>query len=281
MALLPLFFVAQQSTTVLPDSTYTHPPLSCSSCAGSLWSFETNAQVLDNQYTETTLMNYLFCFQSLCYRTRYLAANNFALTIPSDAAIDGIVVTISGFNSHPFSVRDSTIRLTKSYNMVGSNLPDTVSWSTQDMNRIYGAGSNLWGETWTPAEINDPGFGVFYKAYNYSDSTPVFKLDVVSITVQYTTPIGTFTQTSTPKQFYTHYDPSSSTVYVTFEPEQAGLDYSFQVMNISGTVVYEEQVADVAVFERRLSTISFSPGIYFVRFMGRDEQFIRKFPVAP
>src|SRR3990167_6859845 len=134
LALLPALSVSQQNTVSLPDSAYTHPPASCSICAGSLWINENNAKLFDSQYTETELMPNLFCFQSLCYRSRYLGANNFEMNIPSNATITGIFVTISGFSSHPFAVRDSTVRLTKNYDMVGNNLPDTASWSTQDMN---------------------------------------------------------------------------------------------------------------------------------------------------
>lgn len=278
--LSPVLSPAQQTETGLPDSTYTHPPASCTVCAGSLWVFENNAQQFDSQYSETELMPYLFCFQSLCYRSRYIAANDFDMSIPSDATITGIEVSLSGFASHPFAVYDSTLRLTKAYNMVGVNVPDSASWQVQDENRLYGTGLGLWGESWTPAEINDPGFGIMFKVFNASDSSPVYKLDVVSITVHYTTPQGSGSQTSTPKNFTTVFEPASGAIHVNFEPETPS-SYTFSILTLSGTEVYREVIPEVTSFDARVSALHFNPGIYFVRFHSDKDQFVRKLVIAP
>ncbi|MCC7302433.1 MAG: T9SS type A sorting domain-containing protein [Bacteroidia bacterium] len=281
LALSPLFCSAQQTVVALPDSTYTHPPASCTICAGAMWTDENKVQLFDNQYAETELMPFLFCFQSMCYRSRYMAANRFEFSIPANASITGIEVRLSGFASHSLAVYDSTIRLTKNYAMVGANTPDSAAWDLQDENRVYGVGLGLWGETWTPAEINDPGFGVFFKVFNRSDSMPLFKLDVVSVSVHYTTPQGTSVQTSTPKTFISVFYSSVSQLAVTFEPALPGEDYTFELLNISGTVLHREPLPDLSFFDARVHTLGFSPGVYFVRFLSGEKQFVRRLVLAP
>lgn len=56
---------------------------------------------------------------------------------------------------------DNSVRLKKAAGYVGNDYAQTaVEWSTTQAYTIYGGPGDLWGTTWTPAEINDVNFGV-------------------------------------------------------------------------------------------------------------------------
>ena len=79
---------------------------------------------------------------------------------------------------------DNSVRLVKGGTITGSNYAKpTVSWPTGDTYETYGGATDLWGTTWTPADINDPNFGVVLSAIVQGNSLQV---DHISITV-YTT----------------------------------------------------------------------------------------------
>lgn len=52
----------------------------------------------------------------------------------------------------------------------------------------YGDESNLWGTTWTPAEVNASTFGCLLTATEGSGGTEEVTLDAIRITVYYTLP---------------------------------------------------------------------------------------------
>ena len=91
-----------------------------------------------------------------------LEATNFSLNVPADATIDGIEVTIERRNFfNPDIGIDQFVRLMKSVpTQVGDNLSSLILWSVPDAVITYGDSTELWGTTWTPAEVNSSGFGV-------------------------------------------------------------------------------------------------------------------------
>ena len=68
-------------------------------------------------------------------------------------------------------IPDSEVYLAKAGTKVGTNkangtlLPFTLAYSS-----YYGGATDLWGTTWTPAEINDPMFGAMIR-FETEDST--------------------------------------------------------------------------------------------------------------
>ncbi len=120
----------------------------------------------------------------------YLEGTNYGFAIPADAVINGIVVTIgrheSGVRSDYIDVRDSTVRLLKAGAMTGSNKAATgTEWPTPDpIAAIYGTTADLWGTTWTPAEINANGFGVALSVV--SGVNRIAYVDYMRISVTYT-----------------------------------------------------------------------------------------------
>jgi len=76
---------------------------------------------------------------------------------------------------------DNSVRLIKGGTVTGSNLAYTVGpWNTVDTYTSYGSSSNLWGTTWTPAEINASNFGAVLSA---SVANGTARVDHMRITV--------------------------------------------------------------------------------------------------
>jgi hypothetical protein len=127
--------------------------------------------------------------------THYLQGSNYGFAIPSNASIVGITVVInrqsSGVQS-PF-LRDSRVSLVKAVGGVQTtNKAATgTNWSTSGLaTATYGGAADMWGTTWTPAEINASGFGVVLSAVNSNGSySRTATVDYMQISVTYTVPL--------------------------------------------------------------------------------------------
>jgi hypothetical protein len=115
-------------------------------------------------------------------------------TIPTACTILGIEVAINmgGILTYP-GASDQFVQLLKAGSAVGSNLATfepvdapTVPGQNVNATRIYGGPGNLWGTTWTPAQINATGFGVTFTAGASQDQAAAMSVNTVRITVYYT-----------------------------------------------------------------------------------------------
>jgi lipopolysaccharide export system protein LptA len=124
--------------------------------------------------------------------THYLQGTQYGFAIPAGSTINGIRVFISRRSSIPVggpAIRDNIVKLVKGGAVTGTNKALTgqdwpyVSFGTA----TYGDPADLWGTTWTVAEINATNFGVVLSATN---PNPFFDLsatvDYMQITVNYT-----------------------------------------------------------------------------------------------
>jgi hypothetical protein len=83
--------------------------------------------------------------------------------------------------------KDYAVKIVKADGTIGStNKADTgTNWPSSDTYKSYGASNDLWGESWTPADINDADFGAvlsvtyvslhqsyYLKATNFGFSIP-------------------------------------------------------------------------------------------------------------
>lgn len=126
--------------------------------------------------------------------SHYLKATNFGFSIPAGATIDGILVEIEkSLNQAPtvndYAV-DNAVKIVKSDTTIGTmNKADTTTyWPETDAYASYGSSSDLWSETWTATDINDPDFGVVIqgKLFDDLDNSPIGRVDHIRITVYYT-----------------------------------------------------------------------------------------------
>ncbi|WP_281321928.1 HYR domain-containing protein [Flavobacterium aestivum] len=118
--------------------------------------------------------------------THYLQGSNYGFAIPAGAVINGITVTINRQVATTTNMTDTTVRLVKGGTVVGSNLASGTSWPNAFGTATYGGTSNLWGTTWTAADINATTFGVVLSGTSTSGSTRQVDVDYMRITVTYT-----------------------------------------------------------------------------------------------
>ena len=182
--------------TTLPSATSTTTPATnartgadASGTGTVAWLNPGYITAVDTNYATTTLSN---------QTSHYLEGSNYGFAIPSNATINGIVVTIGRFESAIGTgndVRDSIVSLMKAGVVTGSNKAATsTEWPTgSPAAAVYGTTGDLWGTTWTPADINASGFGVALSAN--SANTRMAYVDYMQISVTYT--VTTVSSTTT------------------------------------------------------------------------------------
>lgn len=151
------------------------------------WSNEGFITADDNNYATANLGNNAV--------SEYLQATGFGFAIPSNAMINGIQVTImrqSSSNGGNNSVDDSDLYLLKGGAIVGTDHASGNDWPTTMGTATYGATNDLWGTTWTPAEINAANFGVTLSVLNESGfSSRTASVDYIQVTITYSLPTTT------------------------------------------------------------------------------------------
>lgn len=145
----------------------TKAPGTAASAAGpfTAWSNPSNA-LTDNGSSATV------GFSSGGERSNELTLTNFGFTIPTDAIIDGVVVTLDGGQ---FSAYGSVNVITAS---TAGTSKDAGTFGTS-----YGDVDDLWGLTLTPALVNATGFGLTVFAGDVSGGDGSASVDYAEITV--------------------------------------------------------------------------------------------------
>lgn len=171
------FTFAQITTPLKPASTSTN----VNTIGTVAWTNAGNALSNDDTYATVAVSGGAI--------SNYLQVTNFGFTIPSEATITGIAVTIGRFENTTNTgndVRDHTLRLMKAGVLVGDNDANTgTDWPTTEAAATYNGSTNtLWGTTWTPAEINASNFGIAL-AVN-STNVRTASVDYIQIQITYT-----------------------------------------------------------------------------------------------
>jgi hypothetical protein len=141
------------------------------------WANPGNITANDGNYATATLTNAV---------SHYLKATSFGFAIPTSATINGIAVTVRR-NTANSLVFDSSVRLLKAGVLTGNEGSSRANWPIGTSDPAYGAASDLWGATWTPADINGATFGVEFAALTgIGAGTVVANVDSIQVTVYYT-----------------------------------------------------------------------------------------------
>jgi hypothetical protein len=145
------------------------------------WDNKNKIYTSDDKYAKVYL--------SLGLRSETLQVTNFDLSIPSNAIIEGIVVNIERKASPERSKesKDYIVRLIKNGEAVGNNLASDEKYPTIDAYQKYGSKNYLWGETWTPADLNNPSFGVAFAAQGNTVFGQWIEVDHIEVKVFYNT----------------------------------------------------------------------------------------------
>lgn len=195
MLLLFLTFISlppawAQCISVGPNSPATSADVSFT---GSDYSFHNplNALVNDNSTSWAASLASLFNRQ-----TNYLQVKNFGFNIPAAATICGIeaqivksaadidILIIGAY------VRDYDVRIIKNNALTGSNLKHATEWGSSPAADTYGGVNELWGTTWSPADVNSNNFGLSISAEIKTGIglLPVVNIDYMGISVYYLDP---------------------------------------------------------------------------------------------
>ncbi len=186
------------AVTVTVTNLY-EPPNSTSTGSISASAVTNNTTIGNTAWTNTN--NALNGFANVTLQnsssiSNYLVATNFNFSqIPANAIIKGIRVSIGKYSSNFFGLvatRDNEIRLVKNGTIVGDNKANaTAAWSSSSASTTnYGTASDLWGTTWTVADIQNNNFGFAISARNNTANNIPYTANVgnIGITINYTVP---------------------------------------------------------------------------------------------
>ncbi|RYY85003.1 MAG: hypothetical protein EOO15_18085, partial [Chitinophagaceae bacterium] len=165
------------------------PTSAVNSGTGTAWGSPANV-LTDNNASATLAGN-----TSNTVTSQPLLATNFAFAIPANAIVHGIQASISRSRNNPtFSsgeARDTSLRLLKAGTATGSNYALTGNnWTTTETVVNYGGSTDLWGTTWTAADVNASNFGLAFVA-NITQglfASRTASVDYVQLAVTYTVP---------------------------------------------------------------------------------------------
>lgn len=165
-------------------------PSTCTTVVGAgatiAWTNPANAYTNDNVlYATAGLVN--------GQTTDYLNCTGFSFAgVPSGATITGITVYVDRKASRTNRIRDAFVYMIKGGVIsTAVNGATATSYTTADVNEAHGGAGNLWGTTWTPADVTAGNFGVAFAATNYSTNTATrtVSVDHIQVKVDYTSAV--------------------------------------------------------------------------------------------
>jgi hypothetical protein len=118
-----------------------------------------------------------------------LLVDDFKLEVPTDAEVVGISVTVRRAGGSSMEAADGSVRLIKGGIVGEADRSKPTPWTGPELVNVeYGGPTDLWGETWTPADVNAMDFGVALSAI-YLDTAGNGRayVDIVYVTVHYRT----------------------------------------------------------------------------------------------
>ena len=125
--------------------------------------------------------------------SQMLVATQYGFQIPPGSVISGIEVSYRRFadlQGDDFSVSDKAVRIVKADIPGMADRSSLGQWPAGIQTVVYGSDTDLWGETWSPDEINANQFGVGL-GVEFRAGPPDYAfayVDSVTITVHYLAP---------------------------------------------------------------------------------------------
>ena len=116
-----------------------------------------------------------------------LATLDYGFSIPTDATILGVEVHVLKEAASASTIYDNVVKLIKAGTLAGTSQDVAGAWDTHAGSpyTTYGGPTNLWGTTWTPAQINAADFGVGISADNTTGSAADARIGNVCVRVYY------------------------------------------------------------------------------------------------
>lgn len=138
------------------------------------WSNTSNITLADDTYATAAVTEDA--------TSHYLKATNFGFAIPTWETINGIIVEIEQKSSGS-GLTENSIKIVKGGTISGNEKSTSATISTTEKYVTYGGVADLWGLTWTPADINDSTFGVVFASHKTGPGTVTTSVDTVRITI--------------------------------------------------------------------------------------------------
>jgi hypothetical protein len=110
----------------------------------------------------------------------------FGASVPAGATINGIEVKIHRNASIGNMGSDDSVYLMNDTATKGNNKASAATWPTSAADAFYGGSADLWGASWTAAQINASTFGAALVGKNIGASTFYFRVDVIQVKIYYT-----------------------------------------------------------------------------------------------
>ncbi len=216
----------------------------------------------------------------------YLQATNYGFSIPAGATINGIQVSIMRQSSSATggNINDNRVSLIKEGTIIGDNKADGTGWPTSMAEANYGATDNLWGTTWTPADINAANFGVALSAVSTINNDRTASVDYMQITVTYTPDTTAPTISNQPAiepfDFNYYYISGTVTVSATVDPDLSGINsvsftmYDYYDEQVPQTCQGVQNEADTSQWSCQIDTTLLSDssyeGLYDIEIIATD-----------
>lgn len=250
--------------SVGPNSPATAVNGSCNRSYNSPMSYTPATGVLlsDNVYASAT--HCACCDQ----HTDCLIATNFGFNIPTGALITGVTVEVEKHASGVGAIfQDNEVQLLKNGVEDGLDYRTTASWPNTDAYVTYGGCNNLWGTTWTAAEINAANFGVAIAGIDYTCNGVITShIDHVRISVCYS--IATDVANIYTTKVIIAPNPISDYMNV-----QTDFKYvSYEILDFTG-----RKIVSALGNENKIKVENLPKGLYFLKLSNENKSLVHKF----
>jgi len=168
--------------------TLTASPSGCTSVSSvgtKAWTAPGNATATDGSYATVAITD-----NETSY---YLQCLNYGFaSIPTWAVINGLIVNVVRKSSSTTATvpTDANVRLLKAGTIGTTDRATTTSYTTADVTEAHGGATDLWGTTWTPADLKATNFGVAFatKKPGTASGSRTVSVDYISVVANYTIP---------------------------------------------------------------------------------------------
>jgi hypothetical protein len=125
--------------------------------------------------------------------TNKMRCTGYGFAIPAGATINGIIVMLNRHAKKKNKVTDLAVHLVKAGATGATNRATTTFWPNKAASENHGGAADLWGDTWTEADINAANFGaeIAAQAPDPKSRKEDANLDGVTITVVYNVVVST------------------------------------------------------------------------------------------
>lgn len=148
--------------------------------SGTAWSNPGNITASDN--SDAVVLD----FSAPIPESAWLRGSNFGLAIPGGATIDGIEIQVEGAWSFAPAGSINRVNIGKDGSTLATEKTPSQVLTSSDVLYTFGGSTDLWGLSWTPAEINASTFLAQMTMYN-AGSAYSAAIDAMWIKVYYTT----------------------------------------------------------------------------------------------